>query len=44
MIKQSVMWHLSKVVGKQNLLPENLMKTYLTNPQAADTLTAFVFD
>jgi len=31
-IQQSVMWHLSKVVGKANLAPAEMMKDYLTNP------------
>lgn len=44
MIQQSVMWHLSEVVGKANLSPEVMMKTYLTDPESAKEMTSYVFD
>jgi hypothetical protein len=38
------MWHLSKVIGKQNLMPLNMMKTYLTDPNEAKNFSTYVFD
>ena len=43
-IQQSVMWHLSKVVGKANLAPVEMMKSYLTDPKMAEETTTYVFD
>jgi hypothetical protein len=43
-IQQSVMWHLSKVVGKANLAPIEMIKSYLTDPKRAKEVTTYVFD
>ena len=43
-IQQSVMWHLSKVVGKASLAPPEMIKSFLTNPEVARSQTAFTFD
>lgn len=43
-IEQSVMWHISKVVGKANLAPPEMAKAYLTNPEAAKTMQVYTFD
>ena len=38
------MWHISQVVGKQNLAPTFMAKEYLTNPGFKESMTAFTFD
>ena len=38
------MWHLSKIVGRAQLAPREMMKLYQTNPQAAKQMTALTFD
>jgi len=38
------MWHLGKTIGKANLAPAEMMKTFLTDPEAAKTLSTFTFD
>lgn len=43
-IQQSVMHHLSKVVGKANLAPTYMMQQYLTDPEAAKNMQTFTFD
>jgi hypothetical protein len=43
-IQQSVMWHLSKAVGKVALAPPEMVRSYLTDPDAAKSLQAYTFD
>lgn len=43
-IEQSVMFHLSKAVGKACLAPVEMMKEYISNPQFRDKMTTYVFD
>ena len=43
-IQQSVMWHLSKVVGKTHFAPPEMMKTFVSDPEAAKSMTSYVFD
>jgi len=43
-IQQSVMWHLSKAVGKVALTPPEMVRSYLTDPDAAKSLQAYTFD
>lgn len=43
-IQTSFLWHLSKVVGKTNLAPPELLKQYVSDPGAAKSLQPFVFD
>ena len=43
-IQQSVMWHLSKVVGKTNLAPPEMIKSYLTNSDVAKSQQSYTFD
>lgn len=43
-IKRTFMWHLGNTVGKANLAPPEMMKTFLTDPEAAKTLSAYTFD
>jgi len=43
-IQQSVMWHLSKVVEKSSLAPEAMLKTFISDPEAAKSMTAYTFD
>jgi len=38
------MWHLGNTIGKANLAPAEMMKTFLTDPEAAKTLSTFTFD
>jgi len=43
-IQQSVMWHLSKAVGKAALAPPEMVRAYVSNPEAAKTARAYTFD
>ena len=43
-LRQSVMWHLSKAINKSTLAPPELIRTYLTDPEAAKSLQAYTFD
>ena len=43
-LQQSVMWHLSKAVGKVTLAPPEMARAYLTNPEAAKSLQVYTFD
>ena len=38
------MWHLGKTIGRANLAPAEMMKTFLTDPAAAKTLSTYTFD
>lgn len=42
--KQSFLWHLSRVIGRANLAPIEMMKSFVTNPEAAKAFQPFVFD
>jgi len=38
------MWHLNKVVGKTFLAPPEMMKIFITDPNARKTMSAYTFD
>jgi hypothetical protein len=42
--RNSVLWYLSKAVGKQSLTPPELAKAYMTDPKATNSLTMYTFD
>ena len=43
-LHRHVMAHLARVVGRVSLAPPELMRLYMTDKQAAESLTAFVLD
>ena len=43
-IQRSVLWHLSKVIGKQSLAPQEMMRQYLTDPNFKNSTDVFTID
>ena len=43
-IQKSLMWHLSKAVGKQSLAPSEMVKHYLSDPSVKQSTDAYTFD
>jgi hypothetical protein len=40
----SFLYHISKAVGKANLAPIELFKSYVTNPEVARNCQPYLFD
>jgi hypothetical protein len=43
-LSRSILYHLSKAVGRKTLAPIHLAKQYLSNPDLAKSLTHYTFD